>query len=78
MPSRLSARALPVLLAAPLLVAVTGGPASACSCIGSDLQENHDRADVVLTGQVLLREEESCWSTSSVMVTYVVWVDREL
>jgi hypothetical protein len=69
-------RLLPTLVAAPVLVVVTGGPASACSCVGQDLQQSRDQADVVFAGEVLRRDAPSRWASSAPKATYVVQVDQ--
>ncbi len=70
------ARLLLALVGAPLLVVATGGSASACSCANQSLQASRDRADVVLTGQVLRREAPTDARSSADPATYVVRVDR--
>lgn len=74
--ARLLPRLLAALVAAPLLVVVTGGPASACSCAAQSLERSRAQADVVLAGEVLRRHTSGDEGSSTARATYVVQVDR--
>lgn len=69
-------RVIPALIAAPVLLVMTGAPAAACSCAVQSLQESRDRAEVVFAGEVLRRDAPSNPSSSAEKATYVVRVDR--
>ncbi len=46
------------LLLSGLLVALTGAPASACSCVRADVEKSAENADVVLSGTVVKTDRE--------------------
>ena len=70
-------RALPgsllLLLLVPLLLVVSGAPASACSCVSASVAEHRRQADAVFSGEVL---ERSGGRDGVGSVTYTVRVDR--